>query len=193
MNIKRIFYIFLSFVLIISVFCGCGGEEDMKTAPGTLVGIHYNRTNGSVANDEFHIYVTPESFTAEYWPENPDEWVYDEVTYSYVMTEKKGETTEEQWNEIEETFLAVYPKLIGDSKKEEGFFAKLKKKFFEEPLILDGGDTSDFSLDWMLEDGSVINEKIGTPQGTNGLRLYYLLCELADPIGKEIQELEITE
>ena len=69
----------------------------------------------------------------------------------------------------------------------------LKKKFIEEPMILDGGDSSDFSLDWMLEDGSVINEKFVEPQGTNGVRLYWLLCELADPIGREIPELEKNE
>ena len=194
MNTKRIFYIFLSFVLIISVFCGCGGEtEDMKTAPGTLVGIHYNRTNGSVANDEFHIYVTPYSFSAEYWPENPEEWVKDEDIPVWYMTEKKEKITEEQWKEIEETVLAVYPELIGGRKKEVSFFDKLISKFIKEPMILDGGDSQDFSLDWMLEDGSIISEKFGTPQGNNGVRLYWLLCELADPIGREIPELIITE
>ena len=100
----------------------------MKTAPGTLVGIHYDRTNGSAANDEFHIYITPHSFAAEYWPENVDEWVYDETMLGYVMTEKTGEISEEQWKEIEETFLAVYPEII-PVKKKEGFFEKLKNKF----------------------------------------------------------------
>ena len=69
----------------------------MKTVPGTLIGIHYNRTNGSVANDEFHIYVTPYSFSAEYWPENPEEWVKDEDIPVWYMTEKKEKITEEQW------------------------------------------------------------------------------------------------
>lgn len=191
MNTKRIFYIFLSFVLIISLFCGCGGEEDMKTAPGILVGIHYNRTNGSVANDEFHIYVTPESFTAEYWPENPDEWVYDEVTYSYVMTEKKGEITEEQWKEVEETFLAVYPEIV-PVKSKENFFDKLMKKFIREPMILDGGDSTDIAAEWQTEEG-IVTEKLYDPQGTNGYRFSLLLMEIADPMGREIPELEKNE
>ena len=93
---KKIFLIFIFVFTIAFVFCGCGDEEDMKTAPGTLVGIHYDRTNGSVANDEFHIYITPHSFAAEYWPENVDEWVYDETMLGYVMTEKTGEISEEQ-------------------------------------------------------------------------------------------------
>ena len=160
----------------------------MKTAPGTLVGIHYNRTNGSVANDEFHIYVTPENFTAEYLPENPDEWVYDEVTYSYVMTEKTGNVTEEQWKDIEETVLAVYPE-IAPKKIKESFFRKLMKKFIEEPTVLDGADYTEISLEWKTEDG-IITEKVSDPNGTNGYRLYLLLQELADPIGREIHGLE---
>lgn len=163
----------------------------MKTAPGTLVGIHYNRTNGSVANDEFHIYVTPESFTAEYWPENPDEWIYDEVTYSYVMIEKKGETTEEQWKEIEETFLAVYPEIV-PVKPKENFFDKLMKKFIREPMILDGGDSTDFAAEWQTEEG-IVTENLYDPQGTNGYRFSLLLMEIADPMGREIPEFEKNE
>lgn len=49
----------------------------MITAPGTLKGVHYDRINGSVANDEFHIYVTPYRFVAEYRSDNFDEWVED--------------------------------------------------------------------------------------------------------------------
>ncbi|MBQ5897071.1 MAG: hypothetical protein IIW81_01255, partial [Oscillospiraceae bacterium] len=94
---KKIFLIIISVLMIISVFCGCGGEEEVKTAPGTLVGIHYNITNGSVANADFYIYVTPYNFVAEYMPKNEDEWIYDEVTLGYVMTEKSGNVTEEQW------------------------------------------------------------------------------------------------
>ena len=114
--------------MIISVFCGCGGEEEVKTAPGTLVGIHYNITNGSVANADFHIYVTPYNFVAEYMPENEDEWIYDEVILGYVMTEKTGNVTEEQWKAIEETVLAVYPE-IAPKEIKESFFRKLMKKF----------------------------------------------------------------
>ena len=192
---KKIFPIFISALMIISLFCGCGGEtEDMKTAPGTLVGIHYDRKNGSVAYDEFHIYATPYSFYAEYWPENQEEWIKDEDIPVWYMTEKKEDTNEEQWKEIEETVLVLYPELIRiGAKEKEGFFAKLKKKFIVEPMILDGGDSSDFSLDWMLEDGSIINEKFVDPQGVNGYRLYLLLLELADPVGREIPELEIKE
>ena len=185
---KKIFLIFIFVFTIAFVFCGCGGEEDMKTAPGTFVGIHYDRTNGSVANDEFHIYITPHSFTAEYWPENVDEWVYDETMLGYVMTEKTGEISEEQWKEIEETFLAVYPEII-PVKKKEGFFEKLKNKFIEEPFALDGGDSTNLSAEWQTEEG-IVTENLYNPQGTNGYRFYLLLKELADPAGRKIPELE---
>ena len=185
---KKIFLIIISVLMIISVFCGCGGEEEVKTAPGTLIGIHYNRTNGSVANDDFHIYVTPYNFTAEYMPKNEDEWIYDEVTLGYVMTEKTGNVTEEQWKEIEETVLAVYPE-IAPKEVKESFFKKLMKKFIVEPTILDGGDSTDFSVEWQTEEG-IITEKVSDPNGTNGYRLYLLLQELADPIGREIHGLE---
>lgn len=185
---KKIFLIFIFVFTIAFVFCGCGGEEDMKTAPGTLVGIHYDRTNGSVANDEFHIYITPHSFAAEYWPENVDEWVYDETMLGYVMTEKTGEISEEQWKEIEETFLAVYPEII-PVKKKESFFEKLKNKFIEEPFVLDGGDSTNLSAEWQTEEG-IVTENLYNPQGTNGYRFYLLLKELADPAGRKIPELE---
>ena len=185
---KKIFLIIISVLMIISVFCGCGGEEEVKTAPGTLVGIHYNRTNGSVANADFYIYVTPYNFVAEYMPENEDEWIYDEVTLGYVMTEKSGDVTEEQWKVIEETVLAVYPE-IAPKEVKESFFKKLMKKFIVEPTILDGGDSTDFSVEWQTEEG-IITEKLYNPQGTNGYRLHLLLQELADPIGREIHELE---
>lgn len=187
MKVKRILYIVLSVAFIISLFCGCGGEEELKTAPGTLVGIHYNRFNGSVAYDEFNIYVTPYRFNAEYWPKDSDKWIYDEVTLGYVMTEKKAEVTEEQWKEIEETLLAVYPEIAPVVKK-EGFLEKLRKKFIEEPFVIDGGDVSVVTAEWQTENG-IITEKLNSPQGTNGYRFYLLLKELADPEGREIPEL----
>ena len=185
---RKLVLMLISVLMITSVFCGCGGEEEVKTAPGTLIGIHYDRTNGSVANDEFHIYVTPYNFVAEYMPENGDEWIYDEVTLSYVMTEKTGNVTEEQWKAIEETVLAVYPE-IAPKEIKESFFRKLMKKFIEEPTVLDGADYTGISLEWKSE-GGIITENVSDPNGMNGYRLYLLLQELADPIGREIHELE---
>ena len=185
---RKLVLMLISVLMITSVFCGCGGEEEVKTAPGTLIGIHYDRTNGSVANDEFHIYVTPYNFVAEYMPVNEDEWIYDEVTLCYVMTEKTGNVTEEQWKAIEETVLAVYPE-IAPKEIKESFFRKLMKKFIEEPTVLDGAEYTEISLEWKSE-GGIITEKVSDPNGMNGYRLYLLLQELADPIGREIHELE---
>ena len=185
---RKLVLMLISVLMITSVFCGCGGEEEVKTAPGTLIGIHYDRTNGSVANADFHIYVTPYNFVAEYMPENEDEWIYDEVTLGYVMTEKTGNVTEEQWKAIEETVLAVYPE-IAPKEIKESFFRKLMKKFIVEPTIMDGGDSTKFSVEWQTEEG-IITEKVSDPNGMNGYRLYLLLQELADPIGREIHELE---
>ena len=55
----------------------------------------------------FYIYVTPYNFVAEYMPENEDEWIYDEVTLGYVMTEKSGDVTEEQWKEIVKNYYKI--------------------------------------------------------------------------------------
>ena len=187
---KNSLFLLLGFIVMVLCFCGCGGDT-MKTPPGTLVGIHYDRVNGSVANDEFHIYVTPENFTAEYWPENTDEWVGDTFNGGWTMTEKSGKVSEEQWKAIEETVLTVYPKIL-PAKKKEGFFAKLKKKFVEEPMILDGGDRSSLCLEWKTPEG-IVTENVGSPQGTNGYRFDLLLKELADPAGREIPQLEKEE
>ena len=91
---RKLVLMLISVLMITSVFCGCGGEEEVKTAPGTLIGIHYDRTNGSVANADFHIYVTPYNFVAEYLPENEDEWIYDEDSYSNILSEKIAEISE---------------------------------------------------------------------------------------------------
>ena len=107
------------------------------------------------------------------------------------MTEKSEKITDEQWKRIEETFLAVYPEII-PVKPKESFLNKLMKKFIREPMILDGGDSTDFAIEWQTEEG-IITENLYTPQGTNGYRFYLLLKELADPIGREIPELEKTQ
>lgn len=163
----------------------------MKAVPGTLCGIYYDRTNGSVANADFHIYVTPYNFVAEYLPENEDEWIYDEDSCSYVMSEKKSEISEEEWKEIEETFLAVYPE-ITPMKAKESFLDKIKKKIIAEPTILDGGDKISVKAEWQTEEG-IVTEVFNAPQGENGYRFDLILKELADPIGREIPELEKNE
>ena len=178
-------------ILMILSFCSCGGEEDLKAVPGTLCGIHYDRTNGSVANADFHIYVTPYNFVAEYLPENEDEWIYDEDSCSYVMSEKKSEISEEEWKEIEETFLAVYPE-ITPMKTKESFLDKIKKKIIAEPTILDGGDKISVKAEWRTEEG-IVTEVFNAPQGENGYRLDLIFKELADPIGREIPELKKNE
>ena len=63
------------------------------------------------------------------------------------------------------------------------------KKFIEEPTVLDGADYTEISLEWKSE-GGIITENVSDPNGMNGYRLYLLLQELADPIGREIHELE---
>lgn len=185
---KEIFIIFA--VLIVLSFCGCGGDENLKIAPGTLCGICYYRTNSSVANADFHIYVTPYDFVAEYLPENEKDWIYDEDSCSYIMSKKKAEISEKQWKEIEETFLAVYPE-ITPIKTKESFFEKIKRKFIKEPTILDGGDKISVKAEWKTEEG-IITEVFYAPQGENGYRFDLILKELADPIGREIPELEKT-
>ena len=178
-------------ILMILSFCSCGGEEDLKAVPGTLCGIYYDRTNGSVANADFHIYVTPYNFVAEYLPENEDEWIYDEDSCSYVMSEKKSEISEEEWKEIEKTFLAVYPE-ITPMKAKESFLDKIKKKFIAEPTILDGGDKISVKAEWQTEEG-IVTEVFNAPQGENSYRFDLILKELADPIGREIPELKKNE
>ena len=186
---KKSIYIFFVFLIVLS-FCSCGGGEDLKTAPGTLSGIYYDRTNGSIANADFHIYVTPYNFVAEYLPENEKDWIYDEDSCGYIMSEKEAEISEEQWKEIEETFLAVYPEII-PMKTKESFFDKIKRKFIKEPTILDGGDKISVKAEWKTETG-IITETFYAPLGANGYRFDLILKELADPIGREIPELEKT-
>ena len=106
------------------------------------------------------------------------------------MSEKEAEISEEQWKEIEETFLAVYPEII-PMKTKESFFDKIKRKFIKEPTILDGGDKISVKAEWKTETG-IITETFYAPLGANGYRFDLILKELADPIGREIPELEKT-
>ena len=85
----------------------------------------------------------------------------------------------------------LYPE-IAPKEMKESFFRKLIKKFIKEPTILDGGDHTEVSLEWKTEEG-ILSENVSDPNGTNGYRLHLLLQELADPIGREIPELEKNE
>ena len=87
--------------------------------------------------------------------------------------------------------IELYPE-IAPKEIKESFFRKLIKKFIKEPTILDGGDYTEVSLEWETE-GGIITEKVADPNGTNGYRLRLLFKELADPVGREIPELEKNE
>ena len=147
----------------------------MGKTPGTLAGIRYDRVHGSVANADFHVYITSDSFEAEYWPEDIEEMVYDEESMSYIPVQKTEKITGEQWDKIKEKVLSFYPEL--KAKEKDGFFKNLLTKIFNDPVVLDGGYSTYLCLEWKTDEG-VMTEKFVLPENEKNEEMYLLLEEI---------------
>ena len=176
---KKIFLILFCFLFIFGL-SGCKGDENMseKTLPGKLAEISYDKVSGMVANADYHINVTPECFDAEFWPEDIEDFIYDPETESYrpcVLYDVP--VTEEQWNEIEEAVLSVYPEMERVNTK-EGFFKKLFKNFIRgKTTVADDADMTYFTFYWKTEDGAFW-EKCYVPDHEGSRTLINLLKDL---------------
>ena len=169
---NKIFLILLCLLFIFGI-SGCKGDEDMG---GKIVGISYDKVSGMVANADYHINVTPECFSAEFWPEDIEDFIFDPETESYLPCVMEDvPITEEQWNKIEEAILLIYPKME-PVKAKEGILKKLFKKTMP---VADDADMTCFTLYWETENG-VLFEKYHVPDHKGSKTLIDLLKNLTN-------------
>ena len=151
---------------------GCLEIGKQKNPPGTLTGVTYQNTSGMAMRHHFFIRLSPEAVLhTSYWlkPEE-EEWTY--------ISKDDIPITAEQWSEVEELVLELYPSL----EPEKGFLdlllqplRKLLDRWF---YLQDGGDIFTFSLTWSTEDGTrEISYK--QPNSSKYTELRSLLEELA--------------
>lgn len=128
---------------------GCSQKENEPTtpreAPGKLVRVIYERTNGSVYGDDFDVDVTAdEILTANY---------FDEYEAEYQFIENQA-ITEEQWSKIEQVVLPMIAEI--PPWKEPSKLDKLQSDLLiDDAQVLDGGDSQRITLVWDTADGEL--------------------------------------
>lgn len=153
-----------------------GGTAD---PPGMLVGVSYNRTSGSVARRDFFIQLSPEKVVySTYWPADEDYYANGEQ-YTPAVKENVA-ITKEQWADVEQIVLELYPQLEEIPEKRDHYNIPLPGVH-----VLDGGDESNLTLLW---DTGEAEKKIdyNLPNDRRTMTLLALLEELVDPVGREI-------
>ena len=165
--------LFCAVTLVLSLMLGgCLEIGKQKNPPGTLAGVTYQVGSGMSRGEDFFIRLSPEAILkTRYWltPEE-EEWS--------ILTKEDIPITAEQWSEVEELVLELYPSL----EPEKGFLdlllqplRKLLDRWF---YLQDGGDIFTFSLTWSTEDGTrEISYK--QPNSSKYTELRSLLEELA--------------
>ncbi len=169
---KRKCLFFVVFILCCVIFFGCSEKEseamNKKTEPeGRLTRIEYSQTNGMVYGDDFSVDVIPEQVLYTRF--------FSTTEYEYVDKENIP-IDSEQWHELEEAVLAIFPVL------EERHFEKEWKPFSG---TVDGGGTFSFYLTWENE-GKEERISYHSPNDRRFTTLFTLLEEIANPIGREI-------
>ena len=104
---KRKCLFFVVFILCCVIFFGCSEKEseamNKKTEPeGRLTRIEYSQTNGMVYGDDFSVDVIPEQVLYTRF--------FSTTEYEYVDKENI-QIDSEQWHELEEAVLAIFPVL----------------------------------------------------------------------------------
>ena len=136
----------LCLALAMLMFSGCGGKAG-TAAPqplGTLAAIEYSRRVDMVWGENFSVRVAPgEIVFIEYFVEEDRDYRFE----SGIPLE------DGQWKQLETAALELLPGLTEIKPKKETSWKRLFKK--EEPILLDGTDSSTLSFDWETENGIV--------------------------------------
>ena len=150
---------------------GCG-EKKKAVSPqplGTLAAIEYGRRVDMVWGENFSVRVAPgEIVFIDYFVEEDRDYRFE----SGIPLEN------DQWQVLETAALELLPGLREIKPKKETWWERLFKK--EEPLLLDGADSSTLSFDWETENGIVTvsySWKNDDPKAQELIDLLYALQE----------------
>ena len=140
---------YLLIMMAALLFSGCGKEQTAPSEPpGKLVGLTYSKSGGMERGNDFYIRIKNGQIEAmEYfdWEELED------------IEIKDLELDSEVWGNIEEIVAQMWPTLEEKvpEKKRSRLYWILNGFWDGEPMILDGGDRTDFSLVWETDEGAV--------------------------------------
>ncbi len=160
---------------LLSLFGQKHPASPTPSAPGTLVGLHYASSGGSMEwRSEFEIEVTPEELVhSACWPEDWMERKLDEPAQRDHVP-----LTVSQWAELERIVLTLYPQM------QEAVPAEAQP-LPDDVVILDGGDYQNLWLTWRTAEGDR-TALYAWPSDRRVTTLHTLLWELADPRGREV-------
>ena len=161
----------LSLAMAMLMLSGCG-EKKKAVSPqplGTLAAIEYGRRVDMVWGENFSVRVAPgEIVFIDYFVEEDRDYRFE----SGIPLEN------DQWQVLETAALELLPGLREIKPKKETWWERLFKK--EEPLLLDGADSSTLSFDWETENGIVTvsySWKNDDPKAQELIDLLYALQE----------------
>ena len=129
---------------------GCGKQQPVSTEPpGKLSGVIYDRKVGMVRGEDFYINVARDRIRSITY--------FDLETIDYIESENVP-LEEGTWEAIEASVLQLWPTLEEKvpQKKRSRLYWILNGFWEGEPMILDGGDSTDLSLVWESEEGTQI-------------------------------------
>lgn len=161
--------------------CSAAGENEGSgdIPPGTLVRLEYTRVRGTVAGEDFSLSLSPEEILwASYWAEEDGGYRPEETEHVPI--------TPDQWAEVEQAVLDLYPALAPLVWQEPDRLDQLQEEWTDVQM-LDGGDRDEFTLTWQTGEGEEILS-YAQPNDPGVLTLITLLEELA-LTGEQLPEL----
>lgn len=155
-------------------------QTESSTPPGTLSGIMYGYSGGMTVQNDFFIWLSPESIVETfYYPEEPPKG----MVWHECFTEKENvPITAEQWTDVEQVVLELYPLMKPKPEPRIDLWSSLGRWLGG---VKDEGSSSSITLIWDTEEGEQ-RIKYASPNDKRISTLVALLKELADPIGREI-------
>ena len=140
---------YLLIMMAALLFSGCGKKQAAPPEPpGKLVGVTYSRSGGMERGNDFYIRIKSGRIEAmEYF----DLEVLEDIQV------KDLELDAENWEAVEAMLTQMWPTLEEKEpqKKRSRLYWMLNGFWEGEPMILDGGDRTDFSLTWETGEGTV--------------------------------------
>ena len=153
-------------------------QTESSTPPGTLTGVMYGYSGGMRVRNDFFIWLSPDAIVETfYYPEEPPKG----VGWHERVDKENVPITAEQWADVEQVVLELYPLMEPKPERRSGILGSLANWLG----AVDESSSSSITLIWDTGEGE---QKIrySSPDDDRIHTLTALLKELADPIGREI-------
>lgn len=140
----------LKVIMVLSLlFAGCGTQQEAAPEPpGKLVGVSYDRTVGMEWGSNFSVSIGRDTVLSMQY--------FDSEELEYVELQDIP-MEEGVWEAVETTVTQMWPTLEEkEPEQKKSRLHRILNGFFGgEPMVLDGGDRTGFSLVWETGEGTV--------------------------------------